>query len=746
VGMVFLEMISNRGPGITALIDSKRIDRPQSRVSFERTCEILARERLTISPIALIQSVAGNRIQPGLMAILAKCLDPDPARRYQRGRDLASDLDRWRTDRPLIFAVEPLHHATYRKVYGARRPLLAVATVLVAAGSVAIGVGWSLNGKTFEILRSKGIEKVANLWDSKEVRAFGFSRIPLAGDRGELSIRPMGLDTAPRSSGLESYRPGAVSKSIEIASLALNDYQVLDSANWREREDVRTLPKDERDDLDLWLMEQAYRYLHDLAEHPESPEDWERALIALNRVMTATPLSPFRRLADRLERQLLGIAQRQEGLGKSVTVPHGLAAEAGEHPMADPSLEQYILGVATECQVSSSDPPFPPPSNAHSGSIDEQILAYYRAVLEVRPNSFWAHYRAAATCGRLGMPLDRSAHLQACLKLRPANPAIHGLLSSSLLMQNRLGDALSESDQAIELDPDHAEYHRTRAFIDANLGRTEQVRQDIHRYEVLSRTIPSELLKTYFRMNPSGKTNSPESLRLNVNHSRAIAGDEAAYDGLPRLRIAYDPDELDTRFNQALAILNKVQDRQMAIAELGKILLINPNYHHARILKAGLLVESRSYEEGRRELKKVLTHPQLNDFIFERPDVVARLIDIAWAFMRHGRKDDSLDLSRRLLDLPDPLQQHVGRVHYTLARAEAASSSPRDQSELNPIVGHLSVAFGRNPTFRDWYKQDPIFDPIRKRVDEAMCAATNRQDKSSALQAALSGTSRDLDD
>ena len=46
-------------------------------------------------------------ITPGLRAILERCLDPDPGRRYQRGSELAEDLDRWRTDRPLICTSEP---------------------------------------------------------------------------------------------------------------------------------------------------------------------------------------------------------------------------------------------------------------------------------------------------------------------------------------------------------------------------------------------------------------------------------------------------------------------------------------------------------------------------------------------------------------------------------------------------------------------------------------------------------------
>ena len=46
-------------------------------------------------------------IPPGLRVILERALDPDPTGRYRRGRELAEDLDRWRSNRPLAFTIEP---------------------------------------------------------------------------------------------------------------------------------------------------------------------------------------------------------------------------------------------------------------------------------------------------------------------------------------------------------------------------------------------------------------------------------------------------------------------------------------------------------------------------------------------------------------------------------------------------------------------------------------------------------------
>ena len=49
---------------------------------------------------------------PGLRVILERCLDPRPAGRYRRAWELAEDLDRWRTNRPLAFTAEPFWACT----------------------------------------------------------------------------------------------------------------------------------------------------------------------------------------------------------------------------------------------------------------------------------------------------------------------------------------------------------------------------------------------------------------------------------------------------------------------------------------------------------------------------------------------------------------------------------------------------------------------------------------------------------
>src|SRR5207248_7344363 len=61
-------------------------------------------------------------VSPGLEAIVRKCLDPDPARRYQAAADLRDDLDRHRTDQPLRHVRVPSIRERVRK-WERRNPL-----------------------------------------------------------------------------------------------------------------------------------------------------------------------------------------------------------------------------------------------------------------------------------------------------------------------------------------------------------------------------------------------------------------------------------------------------------------------------------------------------------------------------------------------------------------------------------------------------------------------------------------------
>ena len=62
----------------------------------------------------------------------------------------------------------------------------------------------------------------------------------------------------------------------EAALRHLDRYDVLGPSDWRQRDDIRALPPSDREDLEVWLLEQVLRYARSLGQRPDSPADWQR--------------------------------------------------------------------------------------------------------------------------------------------------------------------------------------------------------------------------------------------------------------------------------------------------------------------------------------------------------------------------------------------------------------------------------------------------------------------------------------
>ncbi len=365
LGMVLLEALTGRPP-----------DHP--RVSPHLLRESAAAFALSRQQGAgtMIRS-CGVSIPPALRSILTRCLAPDPADRYNRASELAEDLDRCCSDRPLAFAREP--HWRSGLLRWARRRRLAVAAgalslVVAAVSTMAV---WITSQSS---LREKALAKLAHLWDDGGSKVFRFRQFghwqPVEFDG---YWRPVELD-AP-----------------EDALYHLAYYNVLGASDWRSSDEFRALPESERPELEIWLLEQSLRLGRALRQRPGSPDDWRRGLEALERVLAVRPLGPLETECRLLRRQL--------GLPEPSNAPASWTSRAHPPPRW---MEEYLLGVEAE------------PLRA------EDALLHYRNVLRERPESFWGHYRAATLFYRLNDSGDAAAFLELCTARRPENPALRG--------------------------------------------------------------------------------------------------------------------------------------------------------------------------------------------------------------------------------------------------------------------------------------------------------------------------------
>jgi serine/threonine protein kinase len=375
----------------------------------------------------MIRASSGASIPPALRSILVRCLAPDPVDRYRRASELAEDLDRWRTDRALAFALEPPWRSGLRRWARRHRSTLAAATLCLIIG---IFTTLAVRSAFRSSLRDQATNKLARIWDQA--------------DSGIFRIR--------RSGHWEFEEQG---DPADNALRYLNLYDVLGPDDWRQRDDVRHLSENDRAELEMWLFEQSLRLARSLGERPNSPADWERALALLDRIVATTDLGPLETQCWNLRKQLDG---------------NGYPSPAGNRPPRETPphwLEEYLLGVEAE--------PYRP----------SEALAHYDNVLKERPRSFWAHYRAAAVVYRLSDFLATIKHLEECIAQRPGNPSLHAQLAGCLYRLNRLDEAFEECNKALAPNPDHTEFYLSRVYIRRLLGQMGSFEADLDRIELL---------------------------------------------------------------------------------------------------------------------------------------------------------------------------------------------------------------------------------------------------------------------
>ena len=456
----------------------------------------MSRERGASEIIRAAERRSKRAVPAALRTILGRCLADRPSFRYRRALELAEDLNRWRADQPLAYATEPFWTYTLPRWTRRKRRLVAASGILAVLLTTIFFVFQMQS--TLQIL---ALNRLTRAWDDIESGVFQFQRT--------------GFPAIPHPKSLDP---------IATAARALKDYRVLENRDWRDDEEIRNLPAADRDDLELWLVEQCYRYARALSERTGSSEDDRlRALDAIDHVNTVPPLQALEQLRNRLNTQRLA-ARAVDSLEQPIR-----AIPSGEPPWTQPNhrsdrtppwMESYLMGVASELDdesrvipdapVSATDPALSRPvgsaestGDSLQGSPPNQALpplSYYERVLAQCPSSFWGHYRAAVVCLRLKRWSEAAVHLDRCLQRRPNNAAVRGQFAACLRELGLLEQAFRQCNLAVDAAPDHAEFYQSRAYIRASRGQTDGLSNDLLRFERLSGYLPR-----YFRGEPEAE-------------------------------------------------------------------------------------------------------------------------------------------------------------------------------------------------------------------------------------------------
>jgi eukaryotic-like serine/threonine-protein kinase len=712
LGVVLLEALTGRPPEpvtIAGVLDPACGSNP---VKAAATAYSVVRARSARVLVRESESAGGRTIPAGLRAILERCLDPDPARRYRRAWELAEDLNRWRTDRPLAFAAEPFWRQTVPRCLRRQRRMLMLTAVIL---SMLVGVPTTavVVLKTWLDQESMARFKLARHWDDARAGAFRNQRpeLPRFLEPGD----PQVFETARRA--LEDY--GVVGK----------DDSVDRAQDWRQRPDVSHLPKSDRDDFELWLMEQAYRYCRGLEDRPDSAGDWRRALAILDQVGDSSPLQAFATLSRRL-RVKLGVQTPAP-----LTIAAGPRAQSAMATAAvSPGLDEYLLGVAAECDREPNSDATLIQARRRAA---ERAVDHYRTLLVLRPDSFWGHYRAAAGLYGLDRFAEAVHHLQQCLQRRDCNSVLSGQLAGCLMKLGCYDEAIKECNRAIAGAPDYAELFRSRAWIRVASGRTEGLAEDLQDFERLSGRLPRSLLRNLptawaVEGGPSAGPTRPNiwtmPTALDVETERGQWTAEFEAEGKNR---EVDADDLDARAVLAVSI-RQAGEFELASAELEKILVLDPDHILGLWMHARQAIESRQFDRAQRDLDALLGHPGLTAYFRKNPESITTFRYVIRDFLRNAKGEEARAIGRRALNLAINLNLDRGDLHYELGQALANAGLDRPRF-IDEAAEQLFCAFVANDEYINRYNRSDSFNPVRAQIDRALKSEMNRRGRSIRL-------------
>lgn len=419
LGLVLFEMIAGRHP----------FPEPPPRSSARETIRFMLESRRRTPSLR----AARPDVPWSLDALTAKCLDPEPDRRYGRAKDLAEDLQRFLHDLPMKHCPEPSPRERFGK-WVRRHPAI--------TSSTSVG-----------------------LFSTALLLILAFAALSLHGSARQIAARlrvqvfRQGFADSQFWLNTQSDRVDRLRKGLLLSRKALDGVGLSDSDRGVGTDWIARLPAAERDQVseqivELCLLDARARVR--IAERLGAEGDRR---IALEQAV---------RLIDRAERLVPGPtstlfterARYQDALGRA-----DLAAvdrrKAAEIPLAT-SYDYLALGVSLLSDGKAVDAEAP-----------------LKEAVQRDVTSFWAWFSLGHCLLQQGRNSDAVAAFVACVVRGPNFAWARFNLGLALARSGRLTDAKSAYDQAIRLDPDFPEARINRGLVELELNQLEGAREDL---------------------------------------------------------------------------------------------------------------------------------------------------------------------------------------------------------------------------------------------------------------------------
>jgi tetratricopeptide (TPR) repeat protein len=475
-------------------------------------------ERRTSPPSIRLLNPA---VSSGFEAIIRKCLEVDPARRYQSALDLKEDLERHRLHAPLRYTRVPSLRERVSK-WTRRHPRLASHASVISAVLVLIGIcAGGLQARNERLKRLEAAEISRQLDD----------------------------DIMAASSALNGrvVSRNAVETGVARCEEALTRYGLPADEHWKSRSTFQALSADEQTRVRGQLIEACLLLARGYANSeriglPTSGQPEKLNELAERIAGDEVPRAIWEQRAELLQRK------------GNQTEAERAANQARSAPLK--SSRDYFLSASEDLAA---------------GRYREARASFTRAV-ELDPGSYRAHVGLGMSQEGLGNYSEAASCYTTAIALRPDAPDPHrnrGFVSIRLRDYAR---ARADLDRAAELVPDYADTYLNRALAHQGMKDYAAAIADLDRAAELG--APSGRV-LFMRSRARDLSGDKEGAKRDLAAAMKIEpSDDLTWATRGVTRMQADPVAALADFDAAIALnpraLSALQNKAHVLAKLGR--------------------------------------------------------------------------------------------------------------------------------------------------------------------------------
>ncbi len=411
LGVILYEMLAGRHP----------FPATQHSGSLETVVLALCAERSRL-PANLRQ--LNPAVSPAAAAIVQRCLEPDPNRRYQSARQLLEDLERQLAHQPLRHTREPSVRERAAK-WVRRHPRLATSG-LVAVVLIALG----LPGAAWAVAREQRLTQQAFLGR----RQF---------QEDLLRVRYLVNNQPTNHADLQ--------QALQRGQTALQRYGVLDDLSWKSKPAFGYLSKAEQQKLGDEIAELLL-------------------LLAAGREMVATEADGSEPLREALQWNHLAEQAMETGFWQSGWHQRARLAQRLQRPEEAREAQQR----ASEARPRTAQDYFLLGSQQLEQKRFKAALPPFQEATRIDPKHFGAWLNLGICLSELADHQRAADCLSTALSLEPDNAEVYfqrGETYEKIRFQEK---ALDDLEQAVRLRPEEMKYRIARARVKGSLKRHKE--------------------------------------------------------------------------------------------------------------------------------------------------------------------------------------------------------------------------------------------------------------------------------